>query len=330
VERLSVHLPNENYITYHANANMSQILSQEFLRRTMLTEWFVANERHENARSLTYPDFPSEWRWDEKKILWEHRQHHGKIGRIHFVHPSIGERYYVRMLLMVVKGAQNYESLQTYDLILHSTFKEACIAHGLLEDEQEWYNAFDEAASWATSNQLRQLFVTMLLFCEVGDELSFFEKVWRLLADDIQYNTRQMLNHYWNLSLRTCRSNGKWGKRICNANTGCQSHNNFLPALWHSTVVFIGTRGTARPCQVHLDPRLPSLSLEYSHERRLQQVITTYFITDTAQPTLLTQGPDAGPCYMGRIVHGHLPALRGSRFYGLHWAFVLSRLSEGG
>jgi hypothetical protein len=69
VTRLSVHLPNENYITYHASANMSQILSQEFLRRTMLTEWFVANQLHESARSLTYPDFPSEWRWDEKKIM---------------------------------------------------------------------------------------------------------------------------------------------------------------------------------------------------------------------------------------------------------------------
>jgi hypothetical protein len=67
VTRLPVHLPNENYITYHASANMSQILSQEFLRRTMLTEWFVANQLHESARSLTYPDFPSEWRWDEKK-----------------------------------------------------------------------------------------------------------------------------------------------------------------------------------------------------------------------------------------------------------------------
>jgi hypothetical protein len=69
VTRLPVHLPNENYITYHASANMSQILSQEFLRRTMLTEWFVANQLHESARSLTYPDFPSEWRWDEKKIM---------------------------------------------------------------------------------------------------------------------------------------------------------------------------------------------------------------------------------------------------------------------
>src|SRR6266498_2491801 len=33
----------------------------------------------------------------------------------------------------------------------------------------------------------------MLLFCEVSDEYVFFEKVWRLLADDIQYNFREMI-----------------------------------------------------------------------------------------------------------------------------------------
>jgi hypothetical protein len=30
----------------------------------------------------------------------------------------------------------------------------------------------------------------MILFCEVGDEHLFFEKVWRLLSDDIQYQIR--------------------------------------------------------------------------------------------------------------------------------------------
>jgi hypothetical protein len=52
------------------------------------------------------------------------------------------------------------------------------------------------------------------------------------------------------------------GKRICRTNTGCQSHNVFSLALWHSTGVFIGNRGTARPCQGHLDHQLPSLSPE--------------------------------------------------------------------
>jgi hypothetical protein len=38
----------------------------------------------------------------------------------------------------------------------------------------------------------------------------------------------------------------------------------FLSAVWHSMGVFIGNRGTARPCQGHLGPQLPSLSPEYS------------------------------------------------------------------
>jgi hypothetical protein len=99
------------------------------------------------------------------------------------------------MLLLVVKGAQSYECLRTYNDITHSTFKEACNAQGLLSNDQEWYNVFDEAAHWATSNQLRPLFVAMLLFREVGDEYKFFENNWKLLADDIQCNMHQTLNH---------------------------------------------------------------------------------------------------------------------------------------
>jgi len=38
VERMPVHLPNDNYISYSARANMDKLLSVEFLRRTMLTE----------------------------------------------------------------------------------------------------------------------------------------------------------------------------------------------------------------------------------------------------------------------------------------------------
>jgi hypothetical protein len=41
---------------------MSEILSENFLRKTMLTEWFTTNVQNENARNLTYIDFPSKWR----------------------------------------------------------------------------------------------------------------------------------------------------------------------------------------------------------------------------------------------------------------------------
>ena len=60
------------------------------------------------------------------------------------------------------------------------------------------------------------------------------------------------------------------------------------------------------PCQRHLDPRVPSLSPEYSHEGRLQPVITIYFITNAAQLT----HAHAGPSFVGRTVYGPLPVLR--------------------
>ena len=194
VERMPVHLPNENFITFSARAKMDRLVSTEFLKRTMLTQWFVCNELFPEARALTYPEFPSKWIWDQRDRRWTKRkQQHGKIGRLHYVHPSAGDRYYLRMLLLTVKGATSYDHLRFHNRTYHRTFKEACKSRGLLGDDQEWYNAFDEAVAWATSPQLRSLFVTMILFCEVGDENTFFEKIWRHLADDIIYQYRDMI-----------------------------------------------------------------------------------------------------------------------------------------
>jgi hypothetical protein len=51
------------------------------------------------------------------------------------------------MLLLIVKGACDYVDLRTYNNVVHQTFKEACNARGLLTNDEEWYNAFDGAAS---------------------------------------------------------------------------------------------------------------------------------------------------------------------------------------
>jgi hypothetical protein len=62
-----VHLLHENYVTYSVEADISEIVSQEFLWRTMLTEWFVSNQKYpEEARGLCYFDFPSKWQWNKK------------------------------------------------------------------------------------------------------------------------------------------------------------------------------------------------------------------------------------------------------------------------
>lgn len=107
---------------------------------------------------------------------WVSRTRSDRIGRIYYVHPSTGELFYFRMLLMIVKGATCYADVRTYDGVVYPTFKEACTARGLLGDDMEWYTAFDEALKWGMGNQLRQLFVTMVVHCGINDEKAFFEK----------------------------------------------------------------------------------------------------------------------------------------------------------
>jgi len=71
------------------------------------------------------------------------------IGRMYYAHSTLGERYYLRMLLNCVKGATSYEHLQIVDDTKHDTFKDACIAMGLLADDNEWHQALQEAGVWA-------------------------------------------------------------------------------------------------------------------------------------------------------------------------------------
>ena len=97
------------------------------------------------------------------------------------------------MLLMIVKGAQSYNDLRTYNGTVYQTSKEACAARGLLTDDKEWYDTFTEAANWATSAQLQYLFFTMLLFCNLQDERKFFNENWKKMTDDIQ---RYLYNKY--------------------------------------------------------------------------------------------------------------------------------------
>src|SRR6266540_5725892 len=75
--------------------------------------------------------------------------------------------------------------------IQYQTFKDACRARGLLSDDKEWYNTFEEATNWATSIELRNLFVIILTYCEINNERDFFNKVWYNMVDDIEKDLAQ-------------------------------------------------------------------------------------------------------------------------------------------
>lgn len=61
------------------------------------------------------------------------------------------------MLLYIGKGAQTYDEIKTVKGKIYPTFKAACLAHGLLEDDKEWHHGLRETTTFTSGNQVREL-----------------------------------------------------------------------------------------------------------------------------------------------------------------------------
>ncbi|XP_062224612.1 uncharacterized protein LOC133923203 [Phragmites australis] len=184
-----------NFVTIRDDTDLQEIIDDPDFQKSMLIEWFVANRRYPTARSLTYCEFASKYTWDVDHKLWKARKRGIKIGRLRYVHPSTDETFYVCMLLMVVRGAMSYEDVRTYEGIVYPTYHAACQARGLIGDDTELACLFDEAIVWATAYQLRNLFMTVLVYCEVGNVKSLFNRYWKYMADDLAYKLKRTLQN---------------------------------------------------------------------------------------------------------------------------------------
>ncbi|KAB2620831.1 hypothetical protein D8674_036512 [Pyrus ussuriensis x Pyrus communis] len=136
---------------------------------------------------------PSKFLYDARKKCWKPRKRKGSIGRIAYVHPASGELYYLRMLLNLKKGALNFDDIKTVNGVVHSSYQAACKSLGLLGDDKEWLDALSTATHVASSSQLRQLFVTIILFCDVANPEVLFNAHWKNMYDDILYKLRKTL-----------------------------------------------------------------------------------------------------------------------------------------
>lgn len=167
VVRLAVHTEQGQFVVFDADAAPEDILAAAGSKNSTLTAYFKANadeqrkaEEHPDqavttARSLLYQEFPSKWVWLKSKKCWKVRERgESAIGQMYFVHPAGGERFYVRLLLTVVKGATSFADLRTYEGTEYATHQEACLAHGLLQDDSEWKDCLEDARHMQTGATL--------------------------------------------------------------------------------------------------------------------------------------------------------------------------------
>ena len=99
----------------------------------------------------------------------------------------IGERFYLRSLLIAVCGPTSFENLSTVNGVMHPTFKDACHALGLLENDGEWLECLREASVMQTGHQLCQLFVMILKECSPVKPEDLWDKFKTSICDDLQH-----------------------------------------------------------------------------------------------------------------------------------------------
>jgi hypothetical protein len=104
--------------------------------------------------------------------------------------PVQGERYYVRLLLTIKIGFTSFEDLRMVDGRLYPTFREACKTLGLLDDDREWYAAFEESKDFAIGAQLRNLFVVALTSGNVADPAALWEQFNEHICFDLHPSIR--------------------------------------------------------------------------------------------------------------------------------------------
>jgi hypothetical protein len=119
------------------------------------------------------------------------------VGRVYGVSHHNGELYALRLLLSVTKGATSFEDLATCDGVIHTTFRSACFARGMMADDTELIATFEEIVETTVSvGQLRKCFVTMLLHGGPHDPRALFDRFVDDLSDrpDSQHHVAEAMH----------------------------------------------------------------------------------------------------------------------------------------
>ena len=203
VQQLAVHLENGQRVYFTEETAMDRASADP--PKTTLTEFFVLCQRDNFAKTLLYMDVPKYYTWRSKS--WNRRKQ-GKdvngfpgvkeahiLGRVYTVNPRQGECFYLRLLLHNIRGPQSFVHLRTVEGNLCGSFREACLRLGLLEDDNQYHLAMQEAAVSNSASSLRSLFAVILTWCEPSNPLDIYEHHKESMAEDFLHQQRTQLGN---------------------------------------------------------------------------------------------------------------------------------------
>ena len=170
IERLAVHLPQMHSCIYEEGKEREACKRGED-HKTNLLAWFALNKETPKFRHILYIDIPQYCVWDSKTTKWVERKRgfNKVIGRLANASPVELERYFLYLLLLNVPGATCWDDLLHVPGAAKSatTFHEAAILRGLVDNEEEYRRALADASELRMPSNLRTFFAHLLLNCGI-------------------------------------------------------------------------------------------------------------------------------------------------------------------
>ncbi|XP_074296881.1 uncharacterized protein LOC141627538 [Silene latifolia] len=186
VHPLPVYTPNGQTVSFEPHETLQGIVEDEHRIKTMLTEFFKANSKQKGGPKYLYSEFPEHFVWNGKRKEWKARDRGVAIGRVAHAAPGEGERYYLRLLLAHVRGPTSFEDLLTFEGIIYTSFQEAALKRGILEQDNVADHCMDEAVQVEMPHALRRLFATILIFSCPNNPKDFWERYYEALSEDFR------------------------------------------------------------------------------------------------------------------------------------------------
>ncbi|SGY56066.1 BQ5605_C006g04106 [Microbotryum silenes-dioicae] len=189
VNRLPVHLENQQSVQINPNEPLPLDTPPTRSKLTGFFDLCAAAPDGELTTTLLYTNVPRYYSWNKEKLRWKRRVHDcNVIGRIYTVPLRSGECFYLRLLLEVVMGPTSFADLLMFEDVVYPSYR---AARGLLADDGEHHICLREAAQIETGDQLRRLFVFMLIHATVANPPALLDRHFASLSDDARYHIKR-------------------------------------------------------------------------------------------------------------------------------------------
>ncbi|GFS96142.1 ATP-dependent DNA helicase [Trichonephila clavipes] len=199
VVHLAVHLENGQRVYFTADNVRARALVPP---ATTLTAFYSLCQDDLFAKTLLYSKVPKFNTWNASTKKFQRRKQ-GKaveghtnlyssdaLRRLYTVHPNNTECFYLRLLLINIRGPISSQDLRTVNGQLCATYRQACQELNHLENDAHWDTALADASNTARPQQIRTLFAIILTTCFPSNPKDLWEKYKDYMSEDILHCLR--------------------------------------------------------------------------------------------------------------------------------------------